>query len=109
MARQAALLLSGVLGRRCVVVVVATRAFDCLVGRLGCIFMVACCCAASAISVAWETYCDHVGSSVIVEVVSESLSSSVEASVATVIIIIPVAASRRDVCFIVYGVFSVSP
>ena len=64
---------------------------------------------ASAVSVAWETGRDHVGSSVIIKIAPGSLSSSVEASVPAVIIVVAITTSCRDVCFVAYGVFSVGP
>ena len=62
-----------------------------------------------AVFVAWETSRDHVGSSVIIKIAPGSLSSSVEASVPAVIIVVAITTGCRDICFVAYGVFSVGP
>ena len=64
---------------------------------------------ASVISVAWKTRRDHAGSSLIVKVSSQLLSSLVKTSVPAVKVVVATAMSQWDVCFVTYGVFSVSP
>lgn len=65
--------------------------------------------AAPAISVVWEAGRDHLDSSVVVEVASRSFSSSIETSVTAVVVVVAIVSSGRDICFVTYGVFSVSP
>ena len=63
--------------------------------------------ATPAISVVWETSRNHLECSVIVEVASGSFSSSVEASVTAVVVVVAVVSSGQDICLVVYRVFAV--
>ena len=60
-----------------------------------------------AVSVVWETGGDHVGSSVVVETTSGSLSSSVDSSVSVVVVIVMLRACCGGFGFVADGVLAI--